>query len=317
MIGIIALLIGILLPTLTKARQTAQRAACAAKLQQVMVAANIHLDEHKGYYPLAGELSGSTPSSLNDTYCSKYSYFAWDGLGTVGVNDIRIVAPIVWALGANMGYPKLLTITSNTQNGSYGNDPTGVLRNFVCPSQANSANDLPQTCWLYTGGVVGFSASLSYVFNEAVLGYDDSYSRLRGESAKVKQPAKTMFAADGLGGSLLTRLNGTYKEINGPPGSAAVSYPNLTIWNNQPTAPITLSDALAWRRNASNKLIAGDPDNFDQIRHHGKMNIAFCDGHVETRDIPAFTYSPTAGVPPVFKSDPTARALMDVYLLAP
>jgi prepilin-type processing-associated H-X9-DG protein/prepilin-type N-terminal cleavage/methylation domain-containing protein len=314
-IGIIALLIGILLPALNKARQAAQRTACATKLQQIMVAANIHLAEHKGYYPLAGELTGSTPSALSDTYCTRYSYFGWDQLPSLGSNDIRILAPIIWALGADMGYPKLLSITSNTQNGAYGGDTNGVQRNFVCPSQAANANELPQTCWLYTGGIVGFSASLSYVFNEAVLGYDDTHSRLRGEAALIKQPARTMFAADGLGGSVRTRINGTYKEINGS-GTALVSYPNLTIWNNQSFAPVTLSDAITKRKNSVNQLIAGDPDNFDQIRHHGKMNIAFCDGHVESIDLPVFKMNAITGVP-TFTSDPNAAGLMNVYLLAP
>ena len=43
---------------------------------------------------------------------------------------------------------------------------------------------------------------------------------------------------------------------------------------------------------------AGDADNFDLKRHLGKINIAFCDGHVETRDI-------------------SVKSLTGVYLLAP
>jgi prepilin-type processing-associated H-X9-DG protein len=31
--------------------------------------------------------------------------------------------------------------------------------------------------------------------------------------------------------------------------------------------------------------LAGDPENFDLHRHHGKINIGFCDGHVETLSI--------------------------------
>jgi prepilin-type N-terminal cleavage/methylation domain-containing protein/prepilin-type processing-associated H-X9-DG protein len=322
-IGIIALLIAILLPALSKARQTAQRAACSAKLHAIMIAANEHLVEHKGYYPLVGDLPSCTGNGLNDTYQIRYSYFGFDQLGS---GDDRILAPIIWALGVDMGYPKLLTITSNTQNEAYGSDTSGVLKNFVCPSQANSVNELPQTCWLYTGtdyanpGVaVGFDASISYFFNEAVLGDNDvisstgvtAGSRLRGEASLIRQPARTIFAADGLGGSTKTRGNSAeFKEIN---GGATVLLPDMTIWNKQAYAPVTLSDAVIGNHG---KLIAGDPNNFDQIRHHGKMNIAFCDGHVESVDIPPFTLDPISGNS-TFLHDPTAAGLKNIYLLAP
>jgi len=35
----------------------------------------------------------------------------------------------------------------------------------------------------------------------------------------------------------------------------------------------------------SNDGLAGDPACFDMKRHNGKINVAFCDGHVECRDI--------------------------------
>ena len=55
---------------------------------------------------------------------------------------------------------------------------------------------------------------------------------------------------------------------------------------------MTLADAL------TGDGLAGDPQNFDLHRHRGKINIAFCDGHVETRSI-------------------TPQDLSSVYLMAP
>lgn len=50
-IGIIALLIGILLPTLNKARQAGQRTVCASNLRQLGVALQLYLHDSKGVYP--------------------------------------------------------------------------------------------------------------------------------------------------------------------------------------------------------------------------------------------------------------------------
>jgi prepilin-type N-terminal cleavage/methylation domain-containing protein/prepilin-type processing-associated H-X9-DG protein len=50
-IGIIALLISILMPALTRARQAAQSVGCMANLRQLGVALNMYVSENKGYLP--------------------------------------------------------------------------------------------------------------------------------------------------------------------------------------------------------------------------------------------------------------------------
>src|SRR5688500_18403429 len=50
-LGIIAVLISILLPTLSKARNNAVRVKCASQLRQVGVASVIYANENKGYLP--------------------------------------------------------------------------------------------------------------------------------------------------------------------------------------------------------------------------------------------------------------------------
>ena len=53
-IGIIAVLIGILLPTLNRARTQAQYTACAAQLRQMGMMWTLYANDHKGYYPNHG-----------------------------------------------------------------------------------------------------------------------------------------------------------------------------------------------------------------------------------------------------------------------
>ena len=50
-IAIIALLIGILLPALSKARQSARNLACGAKLKQIGIATSLYLDDHQNALP--------------------------------------------------------------------------------------------------------------------------------------------------------------------------------------------------------------------------------------------------------------------------
>ena len=52
-IGIIALLIGILVPTLSKSREAAARAECMSNVRQLVTAANVYMANNKGMTPAA------------------------------------------------------------------------------------------------------------------------------------------------------------------------------------------------------------------------------------------------------------------------
>jgi len=58
-IGIIALLISILLPSLNKARETANRVKCAANLKQIGLAIQLYGNENKGNYPRTYYVQGT------------------------------------------------------------------------------------------------------------------------------------------------------------------------------------------------------------------------------------------------------------------
>src|SRR5687768_13782145 len=99
-IGIIALLISILLPALSLAREQANQVACLAQLRNVGMAAQLHATDHQGYLPAAGwhwkSVGGVTdPRGLEDENERRYMYYLDNG--------IKRPLPITAALGTYLG----------------------------------------------------------------------------------------------------------------------------------------------------------------------------------------------------------------------
>src|ERR1041385_1531881 len=69
-IGIIALLISILLPSLNRARETANRVKCASNMRQIGQAILLHSIDNHGRYPdTAGELLKSQDITIDVFTC--------------------------------------------------------------------------------------------------------------------------------------------------------------------------------------------------------------------------------------------------------
>lgn len=267
-VGIIAVLIGVLLPSLATARRSAQITQCLSIERQIGIGAFSHAQSHRGYYPLAGHfkglpsVGGANPAALNDSARLKYTYMTVDEPAVKGLTVTLWHAAVALQFGK-----KRATDGRNVEEiRILGVGDDSYLKYFLCPSHKDVAADAAYQFIYHGGGYTGY-VQQSYVVNEAVFGIDDTRGRLRGQSSKVRRPAETVMLADGLYGNLRDfSLMG-----NG------VNW--VTFINKTAARPVSLADAL--EGNAK----AGDSTNFDKARHRNKVNILFMDGHAETRTI--------------------------------
>ena len=265
-IGIIALLMGILLPALGAARRQAQVTQCLAVQRQIASAAAVHASVHRGYYPLAGDLDipntgrpvGGVPGALGDANRMRYSYmYVKDG--TI---DALTLAPWQAAIARYMGKRTTLDGGNNVEILDQEVGMRAYLKFFLCPSHQHVAGDLPNSL-IHAGDNLAWMVQQSYVVNEAAFGFNDDKRRLRGNATRIRRPSATVMMADGLPGK--HRDNFIDRGMGW-----------MTFVNESAVAPITLADALAGNDKA------GDPESFDRLRHRGKINLVYFDGHAET-----------------------------------
>jgi prepilin-type N-terminal cleavage/methylation domain-containing protein/prepilin-type processing-associated H-X9-DG protein len=246
-IGIIALLIAILMPALSRARDQANMVKCMSNMRQIGQAYMMHAQEHRNHVPTAGLIHApysGTPEGLKDTAKQKYMYYS-DG-------STERPMPMPAALAIYMGQK---ISADNPQRMKEEMDTGPVREVFTCPTQARE--NMPEGVMLADNSS-GFEAprfASSYIFNEEPLGFLDlepTYRRGRGNLNRMKQTSDTMMLGD---------------------GTVRAGYPWLVIYALQNNT--VLEDP--WQGNG-----AGDRSNFDLARHKNKMNMVFMDGHAET-----------------------------------
>ena len=205
MIGIIAVLIGILLPALGVARQEARRVQCLSNLRQLATLATLYVNDNRGLYP---------PSTMYYEANGLGYSFDWDFLTVIGPGKTRTVFPGLIYAGR------------------------GSARIEQCPSFFGQSNTVADP---FTG----------YNYNTSYIGHGDLDAVGNvvppAKAASVRRPAQTALFGDG------EYADGANKFMRAP----------------QPNP----GDALCSFRYAGTQ----------GYRHRKATNVAYCDGHAESR----------------------------------
>jgi prepilin-type N-terminal cleavage/methylation domain-containing protein/prepilin-type processing-associated H-X9-DG protein len=268
-IGIIALLIGILLPALSRAREQSRLVKCAANLHQIAYASILHAQNHRGYFPFAGKsfpntdsassvIAGVTagngtacPGGLNDAYQTKYDYYL----------EYSILRPMPYP-GALARYIGAQPPRSDSRANCLADlsAPGSIFQTlFTCPSDSQLTTGSTTDD---SGGWIGISLTSSYDYNEEALGFGSNigpYCRLHGNINRIPRQSENMFMTDGVG--------------------RTTNVDNIKTWPDEnPSGVPTAFDTMKYNFETSR-------GQFDMIRHKGKINVSFFDGHVQTYHI--------------------------------
>jgi prepilin-type N-terminal cleavage/methylation domain-containing protein/prepilin-type processing-associated H-X9-DG protein len=283
-IGIIALLISILLPALSKARAAANTVACAANIRSICQAMQIYASDNKGYIPGGPNTTGAfllnaPPGTFSETNCPGI-ITVWDWM-----------SPIAASMGLTFNdgpsgperLSRFLTL-SNTKA-------------FKCPSNDFTIVPYSSVLQFPTSPMPSYTTAAMFYYyrNEGASPANDQYNKVppsfynvpAGYGPKVTSvgaAAEKIFIADG----------GRWNNGINPSADADL---NITISNSTGT----FADPGAWDKFSRSWLRGNAPGNNGNLAfdsrilgfRHGKLdaggpadsfrfNAGFFDGHVET-----------------------------------
>lgn len=259
-IGIIGLLIATILAAVRSARARAIEVRCGQQLRTLVQSLRLRAADHKDFLPLAGTIrvSGFGPplsTLLNDASKERYDYLR-DAAFPGAERPLPWAAAIARYAGASADVrlhtgADLFNWAASTQSAS--------VQLLMCPAADPATTSIPHALVSAADGntvMAIYPIRQSYAVNTLAFGFDatSDADAATARLSRIDNPSQTLLLAD----SQDTGSTGLW-------------------WQPAPTtaSPATLAALLDSTAASA----------FDRVRHRGRINLAFADGHVEARSI--------------------------------
>jgi prepilin-type N-terminal cleavage/methylation domain-containing protein/prepilin-type processing-associated H-X9-DG protein len=260
-IGIIAVLIGILLPALNKARESARQVQCLSNMKQISQATIMYCNENHGSYPgRAGQaISGTDPKNSWDWIAWRRKIDPVTGALNAGTADQNITESALAKYLGGKWYdhnPTNSTANVDYEKANHVNDTLEQI--FRCPSD-NIARRLAFLPDNGGRGLYRYSYSMNICYGDKQIGYDASGNMNALLAHPWRKLNKVLLSAQ-----KIIFIDEDEQSVNNGEYNPTVTLANA----DDPTKDYS---AIADRHELKNKRNSQD----------AKGNVAFADGHAE------------------------------------
>lgn len=256
-IGIIALLISILLPSLGAARSSARSTVCLSNLRQMGIQSSMYVNTYRVFPPVRLKKTPDAGGVMQDYY---------HDFG----RDFRRKAPRwQWFLAENL--EPVINPDKYADEEAFNASMVIDSPYFEDPAMSGFTNDVRNGAYGYNGTYLGNTDTKDTNGD----GIDDAWVRWPMNEAVIADPGQTILAADSRGGS---RPHGNHSYWMDPPKKA--------VYGLDPDEPDTQQD---FSPNPAKPLeeLGHSPV---EARHRGKGNVVFVDAHAEALTLLSLGY---------------------------
>ena len=263
-VSIIALLMGILMPVLGKARETARSAVCRANLRRLSLAGNVYVNENDGTFPPFRMKRGSLDATVD--YVNEYGrrWPRWQWFFNHGVGPVIDPSPYVKNPGDVFWDTETLLMTNDY---------------FMCPSFRNSFFDLRDI----RNGSYGYN--YQYLGNSRIR--EGRFENFPVHISKILRPSEIVIIADSRGAPGEFDPAETSASPNPLPSLGLYGH-GIHSYKLDPPKIARSAGAVkfCWRF-GSELWMQHSPA---EARHSGQTCVSFLDGHAEKMSLGELGY---------------------------